>query len=165
MAAMAFQKIEHGARGFLTDFWKFAAKGNIFDLAVGVVLGTAFGAIVNSLVADILTPLLGILTNNVNLAELSYAVRAEALGSPGVVFRYGHLIQVTLNFLIVALSIYLFVKLFARLRKRVVREEVAGDSASLSTEEKLLTEIRDVLRLSDSVQRNHCKKPFQCLLV
>ena len=148
---MAFQKIEKAAGGFFSEFWSFAAKGNIFDLAVGVVLGSAFGAVVNSLVTDIITPFLSLATNNVNFSSLSYTIRGpgnplDGPTSAAIVVNYGHLLQTGINFLVVALSIFLFVKLMMKIRRRLVREEEAGKTVSLTTQEKLLTDIRDILK-------------------
>src|SRR3989344_4381771 len=150
-ASMAFQKIEKAAGGFFSEFWSFAAKGNIFDLAVGVVLGSAFGAVVSSLVTDIVTPFLSLATNHVNFSTWEYTLRGPIVGPggntiPAVAVNYGHLLQTGINFLVVALSIFLFVKLIVKIRKRLVREEEAGKTASLTTQEKLLTDIRDILK-------------------
>lgn len=146
---MAFRTIERGV-GFFSEFWKFAAKGNIFDLAIGVILGTAFGAIVNSLVADIIMPLLSFATNGVNFSEWSYVIRPaismNGATTAAVALNYGKLIQVTLNFLIVGLSIFTFVKLFSKLRERVARKEKGVPAEPVSTEERLLSEIRDILK-------------------
>lgn len=147
-------RIIRGATGFFSEFWKFAAKGNIFDLAIGVILGTAFSAIVNSLVADVIMPLLSLLTGNINFAELSYTIRPaiESLGidRAPVVLNYGKLIQAGINFLVVGLSIFVFYKLITRLRERVIRREQAEEKAAppdpISTQEKLLCEIRDLLK-------------------
>src|SRR5437868_2771143 len=97
--------VEKKAGGFFSEFWKFAARGNVFDLAVAVILGNAFSAVVNALVSDIITPLLSLLTRNVNLNTFAYEIRARSSDTPPVVLGYGHLLQVAVNFLIIALSI------------------------------------------------------------
>lgn len=129
------------AGGFVSEFWKFAAKGNVFDLAVAVILGNAFGAVVNSIVADVAMPLLSFVTGNVqDLSALKYAL------TDNVVIGYGHLLQVFINFIIIALSIFLMFKLVSGVRKRLAKREEAGEKSDpQSTEEKLLTEIRDLL--------------------
>ncbi len=135
----------------MDEFWKFAAKGNMFDLAVGVVLGTAFGAIINSLVKDIITPLISILTSETNFSTWTYTIRDAAIidGAevPALVIGYGNLMQATLNFFVVGLSIFLFYKLFVNLRMKLERKEAQEPpQPPVSTEEKLLSEIRDILR-------------------
>ncbi len=138
--------------GFFTEFWAFAARGNAAQLAVAVVVGGAFSAVVNSLVNDIITPFITLATNNVDFSTWGYIIRpAETLGgttTPAVVVGYGHLIQVSINFLIVALSIFLIFKLMTSISKRFKRKQEAGEvpPPEPTTEEKLLTEIRDLLR-------------------
>lgn len=153
---MSYKAMEKGVGGFFSEFWKFAAKGNAVQLAVAVVLGGAFGAIVNSLVTDIITPLLSLATNNVDFSKWGLVIRGEgtdaATGAyvPPLVVGYGHLIQATLNFFVVGLSIFLIYKLFsgavARLQRKVEQEEQAAPPVPVSTEEKLLSEIRDLLK-------------------
>lgn len=153
--------IEQHVGGFFTEFWKFAAKGNAIQLAVAVVLGGAFGAIVNSLVADIITPLISILTNNVNFSTWAYVVRPEQIVSgkteAALVIGYGKLLQASLNFLIVGLSIFGLFKAFQGVLRRFQSKEAEEPVVAVSTEEKLLSEIRDLLKESlgkrnDSVQ-------------
>jgi large conductance mechanosensitive channel len=138
--------------GFFTEFWSFAAKGNAIQLAVAVVVGGAFGAIVNSLVNDIITPFITLATNNVDFGTWGYTIRpAETIDgttTPAVVVGYGHLIQVTINFFIVALSIFLIFKLGSSIAKRLRRKQETGEAPAPepTTEEKLLMEIRDILK-------------------
>lgn len=140
--------------GFFSEFWSFASKGNALQLAVAVVLGNAFGAIVNALVNDIITPFISLGTNNVDFSHWGYVIRpAQSLGStstPPLVVGYGHLIQATINFFIVGLSIFivfkLFSKMFERLQRRQNEAEKAAPPDPISTEEKLLSEIRDILK-------------------
>lgn len=144
-------RIKRDARGFFSEFWAFAAKGNVLDLAVGVILGTAFSAIVNSLVADVVMPLLSIVTGNVeNLSNLGYTLRAPIGSQEAIVIGYGKLLQAAINFLVIGLSIFLFFKTFVRIRERLMRREKAEEKAAppdpVSTQEKLLCEIRDLLK-------------------
>jgi len=137
--------------GFFTEFWKFAAKGNAIQLAVAVVLGTAFGAIVNSLVADIITPFISLITGNVNFNTLSYTIRPATVLSgtttPPLVIAYGHTIQAAINFLIVGLSIFLIFKMFQGVVQRFQKREAEKPSdPPVSNEEKILAEIRDILK-------------------
>jgi large conductance mechanosensitive channel len=151
---MTFRTVEKGVGGFFSEFWKFAAKGNAIQLAVAVVVGGAFGGIVNSLVTDIITPFLSLLTNNVNFSAWEYVIRPavviDGTTTPALVVGYGHLLQATINFFIVGLSIFLIFKLFSRvierLQKREEEEEKAAPPIAISTEEKLLSEIRDLLK-------------------
>lgn len=138
--------------GFLGEFWKFAAKGNVFDLAVAVILGNAFSGVVNSLVNDVLMPILSIFTNNVNLSTFSVTLRDPVprfgTTTPSVVLHYGHLLQAFFNFVVIAFSIFLMFKVVQSLRKRLARKEEEGTvpPPEPSKEEQLLTEIRDVLK-------------------
>lgn len=131
--------VSRHAGGLVSEFWKFAAKGNVFDLAVAVVLGNAFSAFINAIVADVAMPLLSIATGNIDLNNLSYTLR------PGAVIGYGHLLQVFINFVIIALSIFLMFKLVTTIRRRVSRQEEAQRPES-TEEQKLLIEIRDILK-------------------
>ncbi|MDL2030543.1 large conductance mechanosensitive channel protein MscL [Bacillus subtilis] len=118
------------------EFKNFAVKGNVVDLAVGVIIGAAFGKIVTSLVKDLIMPLIGIITGGINFSGLSIQVGNASL-------KYGNFIQTIVDFFIVAFSIFMFIKLFNRLkRKDEIVEEVTP-----SKEEELLTEIRDLLKV------------------
>lgn len=147
-------RVVRGVGGFFSEFWKFAAKGNAIQLAVAVVVGGAFGGIVNSLVNDIITPFISLATNNVNFSAWEYTLREPLVRAgtttPALVIGYGHLLQATLNFFVVGLSIFLIFKLFSRAMKRIQRkeeqEEKAAPPVPISTEEKLLSEIRDILK-------------------
>lgn len=127
----------------LQEFKTFAMKGNVVDLAVGVVIGSAFGAIVTSLVGDLFMPVVGILTGGVDFSKAALVLReASADGKvPAVLFGYGKFIQTFINFIIVAWAIFLLVKLMNTLKKK----EAAAPPAP-SAQEVLLTEIRDLLK-------------------
>lgn len=128
-------------RGIWQEFKSFAVKGNAFDLAIAVVVGNAFSGVVNSLVADIITPLIGLLTNNVDFKTLEWAPHA------GVIVKYGSFIQSIFNFLIIALSIFLVFKFISVARKRLFREgEKAVPQHEKPAQERLLEEIRDILK-------------------
>ena len=119
----------------LKEFRDFALKGNIIDLAVAVIIGIAFGAIVLSLVNDIIMPIVGALLGGVDFASLSIQVGEATIA-------YGKFIQAIVNFLIIAFVLFLIVKAANRMRKPVAPPEPPGPSA----EETLLTEIRDLLK-------------------
>lgn len=128
--------------GFFSEFWKFASKGNAIQLAVAVVIGGAFGAIVNSLVADIITPFISLITNSVDISALSWTLRDD----PALVIGYGKLLQATLNFLIVGLAIFGLFKIFQGVIQRFQKKEEDAPPAVVSDEAKLLSDIKDILR-------------------
>jgi len=120
------------------EFKKFAFKGNVMDLAVGVIIGAAFGKIVTSLVADIITPLVGLLLGGINITHLQIQVG-------NAVVKYGSFLQTIVDFLIVAFSIFMFIRFFNKLKRKQEIEE-KQEEPKPSREEELLTEIRDVLK-------------------
>jgi len=122
---------------FITEFKAFAIKGNVVDLATAVVIGTAFGTIVSSLVANIITPMIGILMGGVDFTGLKFS-----LGNSDV--TYGVFIQSVVNFIVISLVVFLAIKLLARLKKNEVQKLAVPKEPS--DEVKLLTEIRDSLR-------------------
>jgi len=140
--------------GFFKEFKEFAMKGNVMDMAIGVIIGGAFGKIVTSLVNDILMPLVGALIGNVNFTTLSLTLRTPKLNEAGevvkeaVTLNYGNFIQVTIDFLIVALCIFAVIKLINKASNLVKKqqEEAPAPAPEPSAEEKLLTEIRDLLK-------------------
>ena len=126
-------------------------KGNVMDMAVGVIIGGAFGKIVSSLVDDILMPLIGKATGGVsfvdlfvNLGEGSYKTLAEAKEAGAAVFAYGQFIQNIVDFIIVAFCIFLMIKAMNKLNRK--KEEPAPEAPAGPTQEELLTEIRDLLK-------------------
>ena len=124
-------------KGFLNEFKDFAMKGNVLDLAVGVVMGSAFGTIVTSLVEKIIMPLVGIIVGGVNIADLSLKVGNATLG-------YGAFLQAIINFLIIAFSIFLFVKAINTATSKFKKAEEEAATA-VDPQLELLTEIRDLL--------------------
>lgn len=125
------------------EFKEFAVKGNVVDLAVGVIIGAAFGKIVTSFVADIITPPLGVLTGGVNFSNLQFVVKDAIQDKPAVAIKYGVFLQSAFDFLLVSIAIFGMVKLINRLRRE---EEKAAPPAEPPAQEKLLTEIRDLLK-------------------
>lgn len=124
-------------KGFLNEFKDFAMKGNVLDLAVGVVMGSAFGTIVTSLVEKIIMPLVGIIVGGVNIADLSVKVGNATLG-------YGAFLQAIINFLIIVFSIFLFVKAINTATSKFKKAEEEAAPA-VDPQLELLTEIRDLL--------------------
>ena len=127
---------------FIQDFKAFALKGNVMDMAVGVIIGGAFGKIVSSLVDDILMPLIGMATGNVDFTTVAHQFGE---GEGATVLKYGQFIQNIVDFLIVALCIFFMIKGIAAMNRKK-EEEPAPAPAEPSAEEKLLTEIRDLLK-------------------
>ena len=129
------------------EFREFIARGNVVDLAVGVIIGGAFGAIVKSLVDQVIMPPIGLLTSGVDFAKLEWVLRPDDPATPKselVAIQYGAFINTLIQFLIVAFVIFLLVKLVNRLRRKDA-ETPAAPAAPTPTE-ALLTEIRDELR-------------------
>ena len=128
---------------FIKEFREFAMRGNVVDMAVGVIIGGAFGKIVSSLVGDVAMPVLGILTGGVDFKDLKITL-AEAVGeTPAVTLNYGAFIQNVFDFIIIAFAIFMMVKALNKLKKEQPKEDAAPEP---SAEEKLLTEIRDLLK-------------------
>ena len=119
------------------EFKKFAAKGNVLDLAVGVIIGGAFGKIVASLVDDIIMPIIGLLLGGINFSDLEIQV-----GDAGI--KYGAFIQSIIDFLIISFSIFIFIRTVNKLKKKEMEKPLAP--AEPTKEELLLTEIRDILK-------------------
>lgn len=130
---------------FLKEFKEFAMRGNVIDMAVGVVVGGAFSKIVTSLVNDVVMPLISLATGQVNFTVLSYVFRA---GGNEVVLAYGNFIQTVVEFIILAFCVFCAVKLMTELRIEKKKEDAAQTPATppAPTSEELLTEIRDLLR-------------------
>ena len=124
-------------KGFVKEFKEFIARGNVMDLAVGVIIGGAFSAITTSLINDIIMPLLGILTGSVSFADMSVEIGSA-------VVTYGNFIQAILNFLVMALVVFCLVKALNAFHKK--KEEAPAAPPEPSNEEKLLAEIRDLLK-------------------
>jgi large conductance mechanosensitive channel len=135
--------------GMLKEYRDFISKGNVVDLAVGVIIGGAFGKIVTSLVNDVVMPPIGYMLNGINFRELRLPIRAAEIDAAGTVIKpevainYGNFIQSAIEFLIIAWVIFLVVKGINAMRKK---EEAAPAAPAASNEEKLLVEIRDLLK-------------------
>lgn len=128
----------------LKEFKEFAFKGNVLDLAVGVIIGGAFGKIVSSVVSDLLMPLLGILLGGINLTELKYVITPASGDIPEAALRYGAFLQSVVDFLIIAGSIFLLIKLITITKKK--EDPAPPAPAAPSRESELLEEIRDLLK-------------------
>ncbi len=129
------------ASGFFAEFKAFALQGNVLDMAVGVVIGGAFKAIVTSLVDNVITPAIGLLMGGVNFADLSYTVNEAEI-------KYGAFIQSIIDFFIIALSIFVFIKVFTKLsrKRKEAEEEAPAEAPKKADDVVLLEEIRDLLK-------------------
>ena len=126
----------------IDEFKTFAIKGNMVDMAIGIIIGAAFGKIVTSLVNDIIMPPIGVLLGGVNFTDLKLTIKAATEAVPAVTWNYGNFIQVFIDFLIIAVSIFMFIRIINRFHKPAP----AGLPAPLSKDQQLLTEIRDALK-------------------
>lgn len=130
----------------MKEFKEFALKGNVIDLAVAVVIGGAFGKIVTSLVNDLIMPIIGVLMGGISFMDLKYVITPAMGETPEAAILYGSFIQSVVDFLIIAFSIFLAIKMIqSRKKKDAETEEVVVDPAP-SKEEVLLGEIRDILK-------------------
>lgn len=129
------------------EFKQFAMRGNVVDLAVGVIIGAAFGKIVSSLVGDVVMPVLGLLIGGVDFSDLAITLKAAAGDKPAVTLAYGKLVQTIFDFTIVAFAIFMVVKgINAAKKKQEAAPAPPAPPPLPSNEEKLLAEIRDLLK-------------------
>jgi len=133
---------------FIQDFKAFALKGNVVDMAVGVIIGGAFGKIVTSVVNNIIMPPIGVVTGGVDFTDLKVVLKEAEGEAEAVTLNYGQFIQDVVDFLIIAFCIFLMVKGIAALTRKKEEEKAAepAPAPEPSAEEKLLTEIRDLLK-------------------
>ncbi|MBN2588371.1 MAG: large-conductance mechanosensitive channel protein MscL [Sedimentisphaerales bacterium] len=134
--------------GLVQEFKAFAMRGNVVDMAVGIIIGGAFGQIVSSLVKDVIMPPVGMLLGNTDFSQLAIVLKqagTDAAGTdiPAVTLGYGTFINTIINFLIVALAIFAMIKMMNKLKKK--EEAAPAAPPEPSAQEKLLTEIRDIL--------------------
>lgn len=148
---------------FLKEFKEFSIKGNVFDMAIGIIIGTAFSKVVTSLVNDLLMPPLGFLISRVNFESLSVVLQEMSVDSSGNVLRelvtlnYGNFLQVLIDFLIIAISIFLVIKMFNRLRNRAQNPEDV--STPTPKEIELLSDIKELLKKQQEGQAHITDQP------
>ena len=130
--------------GMLKEFKEFAVKGNVVDMAVGIVIGAAFGKIITSLVADVIMPPIGVAMGGVDFSNLSIIVREAIDKKPAVVISYGKFLQTVIDFIIIAFAIFMAVKGINSLKRK--EAEAAAVPAAPPKQEVLLEEIRDLLK-------------------
>jgi len=131
----------------LTEFKEFAVKGNVVDLAVGVIIGAAFGKIVSSFVGDVIMPPLGLLTGGVDFKELAWVLRPAQGTNPAIIMKYGSFLQSVFDFFLVAVAIFAMVQVIAKLKHK---EAAAAPAAEPPKQEVLLEQIRDAIRAQRS---------------
>jgi len=130
--------------GMLKEFKTFAMRGNVVDMAVGIIIGAAFGKIVSSLVADLIMPPIGVLLGGVDFSNLAITIKAAADGAAAVTLNYGKFIQTVVDFIIIAFSIFMIIKAMNAFKKKEI--EAPAEPPPPPREEVLLTEIRDLLK-------------------
>ena len=130
--------------GMMQEFREFAVRGNVIDMAVGVVIGSAFGKIVSSFVADVVMPPIGVLLGGVNFSDLFITVKVAVGTSPAVVIAYGKFAQTVIDFVIIAWVIFMAIKTINAFKKKAEAAPVTAPGPS--TEQVLLAEIRDLLK-------------------
>jgi large conductance mechanosensitive channel len=128
----------------IKEFKEFAVKGNVVDMAVGIVIGAAFGKIVSSFVADVIMPPIGALLGGVDFSNLALTVKAASADTQAVVIGYGKFIQTVIDFTIIAFAIFIAIKAINTLKRK--EEEALKPAPEPSAQEKLLAEIRDLLK-------------------
>lgn len=134
---------------FFAEFKKFITRGNVLDMAVGVVVGSAFTAIVNSLVKDIINPIIGLITGGIDFSDLKIVLKPASGEVAELAIRYGLFINAIIQFVLIAFVLFLIVKSFNKLNERRVKEEAAKKAAvppAKSADIVLLEEIRDLLK-------------------
>ncbi|WP_300480303.1 large-conductance mechanosensitive channel protein MscL [Shewanella sp.] len=128
----------------IKEFKAFASRGNVIDMAVGIIIGAAFGKIVSSFVADVIMPPIGIILGGVNFSDLSIVLQAAQGDAPSVVIAYGKFIQTIIDFTIIAFAIFMGLKAINTLKRK--EEEAPKAPPAPTKEEELLSEIRDLLK-------------------
>ena len=133
---------------FLQDFKAFAMRGNVMDMAVGVIIGGAFSKIITSVVSDIIMPPIGLLVGGLNFTDLKWEMKPaqeiDGVMQEAVTLNYGNFLQTAFDFIIIAISIFIFIRLISKLSRK--KEEAPAAPPAPSKEEVLLTEIRDLLK-------------------
>ena len=128
----------------INEFKDFAVKGNVIDMAVGVIVGTAFGKIVSSFVSDVIMPPIGLLVGGVDFSDLAFTIKDAAGASPAVVIAYGKFAQTVIDFAIIAFVIFMVVRFIYSLKKKA--EAAPAAPAAPTKDQELLAEIRDLLK-------------------
>lgn len=134
---------------FINEFKEFISRGNVMDMAVGIVIGTAFTKIINSIVSDIIMPIIGTITGRINLSTLKLIITPASEGVEELAIKYGNFLQAVVDFVIIAFAIFSAIKVINSIRNKLEKkqeEEKKTEPPKPSNEEVLLTEIRDLLK-------------------
>ncbi len=140
------KKASTKAKGFIAEFKEFVSRGNVMDMAVGIIIGSAFTAIVNSLVNDILMPLISCLVGDLDFSEWKLVLKPAVGEAEAITLAYGSFIQQIINFLLIALVIFIMIKAINSLHRKKDEAHAEEAPAKPSDEVVLLTEIRDLLK-------------------
>jgi large conductance mechanosensitive channel len=138
--------------GFWEEFKKFISKGSVMDMAIGVIMGAAFTAIINSMVKDILMPIISLIVGRVNFSDLKWVIKPATEGTAETALAYGNFIQAIINFLLIALCMFILMKQFNKMREAAEAKKKAAEAAAPAPapapapDIALLTEIRDLLK-------------------
>jgi len=130
--------------GMMSEFKKFAVKGNVMDMAVGIIIGAAFGKIVSAFVSGVMMPPLGLLLGGVDFSDLAVVLKEATENTEAVTLKWGAFLQTTIDFVIIAFAVFMMVKFMNNLQKK--EEEAPAAPPEPTKEEQLLTEIRDLLK-------------------
>ena len=131
--------------GMMKEFKEFAVRGNVMDMAIGIIIGAAFGKIVSSFVADVIMPPIGVLIGGIDFTNLAFTIKEAAGQAPAVVIGYGKFIQTIIDFIIIAFSIFIVIKGINSLKRK--EEETPEAPPAPPVQEVLLAEIRDLLKV------------------
>lgn len=133
---------------FFREFKKFIARGNVIDMAVGIIIGSAFTKIVTSLVNDVITPVISLITGKVNVTDLKYVITEATESAPELALSYGNFIQAVIDFLIIAFVVFVMVNSINKFHEKLSKkeEETPEEAPKPTKEEELLTQIRDLLK-------------------
>lgn len=137
---------------FIKEFKAFAVKGNVVDMAVGIIIGAAFGKIVSSFVGDVIMPPIGLLLGGVDFSDLAIVLKEAQGDTPAVLLAYGQFLQTVIDFLIIAFAVFMGIKAINRLKREEEAVEEAPADPTPSNEELLLGEIRDLLKQQNTKQ-------------
>ena len=151
---MKAENVKNGGKKFITEFKEFISKGNVLDLAVGVIIGGAFTSIVNSLVNDIFMPVIGGILSGINFTDLKVVIPAAIEGMSDVTICYGSFIQAIVNFLLTALVVFLFIKGISKLRFKKAEEEKEEPKEEPKPSDEVLL-LRDIL---EEIKKENGKK-------
>lgn len=130
----------------IKEFKEFISRGSVVDMSIGLVMGLAFKAIIDSFVEDILTPLIGLIIGGLNLSGMKIVLRAAGEGTDELAITYGNLLQVIISFILIAFFLFLLVKAVNKMRALSAKEEIEEEAEETAPDVALLTEIRDLLK-------------------